>query len=85
MRLRRAECTGGRQTVATDFRITGPSKPPHNKTDVDREKTMTTTDTRPLHWAATMYADECRQGKLSRREFLTRTTALGVSPRQPTA
>ncbi len=40
---------------------------------------MTTTETRPLHWAATMYADECRQGKLSRREFLTRTTALGVS------
>ena len=40
---------------------------------------MTTTDTRPLHWAATMYADECRAGKLSRREFLTRTTALGVT------
>jgi peptide/nickel transport system substrate-binding protein len=40
---------------------------------------MTTTQTRPLHWAATMYADECREGKLSRREFLARTTALGVS------
>ncbi|PTE13870.1 diguanylate cyclase [Fuscovulum blasticum DSM 2131] len=26
-----------------------------------------------------MYADEVREGKLSRREFLTRTTALGVS------
>jgi peptide/nickel transport system substrate-binding protein len=40
---------------------------------------MTTTDTRPMHRAATMYADEYRDGKLSRREFLTRTTALGVS------
>ena len=33
----------------------------------------------PLHPAAMMYADEVRDGKLSRREFLTRTTALGVS------
>ncbi|WP_235822626.1 ABC transporter substrate-binding protein [Pseudogemmobacter blasticus] len=33
----------------------------------------------PLHPAAMMYADEVREGKLSRREFLTRTTALGVS------
>ena len=33
----------------------------------------------PLHPAATMYAQEVRDGKLSRREFLTRTTALGVS------
>ncbi|MEL6643628.1 MAG: ABC transporter substrate-binding protein [Pseudomonadota bacterium] len=32
-----------------------------------------------LHWAAEMYADEHRDGKLSRREFLTRTSALGVS------
>lgn len=31
------------------------------------------------HHAATMYAEECRSGKLSRREFLTRATALGVS------
>ena len=32
-----------------------------------------------LHPAAGMYAAEMRAGKLSRREFLTRTTALGVS------
>ena len=32
-----------------------------------------------LHPAAYMYAAEEREGKLSRREFLTRTTALGVS------
>ena len=32
-----------------------------------------------LHPAAQMYADEHRAGQLSRREFLTRTTALGVS------
>ncbi len=30
------------------------------------------------HPAVQMYADEVRAGKLSRREFLTRTTALGV-------
>ncbi len=33
----------------------------------------------PLHPAAEMYAAELAAGKLSRREFLTRTTALGVS------
>ena len=33
----------------------------------------------PLHSAATMYADEVRAGTLSRREFLVRTTALGVT------
>ena len=32
-----------------------------------------------LHSAAQMYASEYAEGKLSRREFLTRTTALGVS------
>lgn len=32
-----------------------------------------------LHPAATMYAQEVRDGKLSRREFMTRATALGVS------
>ena len=32
-----------------------------------------------LHSAAKMYAAEYGEGKLSRREFLTRTTALGVS------
>jgi peptide/nickel transport system substrate-binding protein len=31
-----------------------------------------------MHPAAMMYADEVRAGKLSRREFLSRTTALGV-------
>ncbi len=32
-----------------------------------------------LHPAATMHAEEFSAGKISRREFLTRTTALGVS------
>ncbi len=33
----------------------------------------------PIHPAALMYAEEAKAGKLSRREFLTRTTALGVT------
>jgi peptide/nickel transport system substrate-binding protein len=33
----------------------------------------------PVHPAALMHAQEVRDGKLSRREFLVRTTALGVS------
>ena len=32
-----------------------------------------------VHPAARMYADEYRAGKLSRREFLTRATALGIT------
>ena len=32
-----------------------------------------------LHPAAYMHLQEVRDGKLSRREFLTRSTALGVS------
>lgn len=32
-----------------------------------------------LHKAVRMHADECRAGKLSRREFLTRATALGAT------
>lgn len=32
-----------------------------------------------LHPAARLYARECREGKLSRREFMTRATALGVA------
>jgi peptide/nickel transport system substrate-binding protein len=32
-----------------------------------------------IHPGAMMYADECRSGRLSRREFLTRATALGVA------
>lgn len=35
--------------------------------------------TRSLHPAARMYAQEARSGQLSRREFLARTTSLGVS------
>ncbi|MFA8384136.1 MAG: ABC transporter substrate-binding protein [Pelagibaca sp.] len=34
---------------------------------------------RPLHPAARAYAEEVAAGSLSRREFMTRTTALGVS------
>ena len=33
----------------------------------------------PTHPVAEMYADEYKAGKLSRREFMTRSTALGVS------
>lgn len=33
----------------------------------------------PVHKAAKMYAEECKAGKLPRREFLARATALGVS------
>jgi len=32
-----------------------------------------------IHPAAKMYARECRTGKLSRREFMTRATALGLT------
>ena len=39
---------------------------------------MTHFDT-SLHPAALMYAEEERAGKLSRREFMTRATALGVT------
>ncbi|MFW8592954.1 ABC transporter substrate-binding protein [Cribrihabitans neustonicus] len=33
----------------------------------------------PVHWAAKMHAREVLEGKLDRREFLTRATALGVT------
>ncbi|QAX29459.1 ABC transporter substrate-binding protein [Leisingera sp. NJS204] len=33
----------------------------------------------PVHWAAKMHAEEVLDGKLDRREFLTRATALGVA------
>ena len=38
----------------------------------------TATDTH-IHPAATTYARDCAAGKLSRREFLTRATALGLA------
>ncbi len=41
--------------------------------------TIHTNMPRPVHPAALMYAREVEAGLLSRREFLTRTTALGVS------
>ncbi|HBS50095.1 MAG TPA: diguanylate cyclase [Rhodobacteraceae bacterium] len=34
---------------------------------------------KPVHWAAEMHAEEYREGKLSRREFLTRATMFGVT------
>jgi len=34
---------------------------------------------KPLHESAKMYAEECKAGKLSRREFVTRATALGAT------
>ena len=38
-----------------------------------------TQDNNFIHPAAEMYASEVKEGKLDRREFLARTTALGVS------
>ena len=39
----------------------------------------TTFKGKPIHKAALMYAEEFKEGKLSRREFLARTTSLGVA------
>ena len=41
--------------------------------------THQTINGKPVHWAAEMHAQECKDGKLSRREFLTRATSLGVT------
>ncbi len=41
--------------------------------------TTTTPHGKPVHPAARMYAEEFKAGKLSRREFMTRASALGVS------
>jgi peptide/nickel transport system substrate-binding protein len=61
--------------------IAGADMPRCNNKVVDRETTMTihTPITATVHPAALMYAEETRAGLLSRREFLTRATALGVS------
>ena len=40
---------------------------------------MTRLDAARVHPAARMHADEYRDGKIDRREFLTRATAMGVS------
>lgn len=41
--------------------------------------TQPTINGKPIHWAAKMHAQEALDGKLDRREFLTRATALGVT------
>jgi peptide/nickel transport system substrate-binding protein len=41
--------------------------------------THSTLNGKPVHWAAEMYAREYAEGKLSRREFLTRATSMGVT------
>lgn len=41
--------------------------------------TIDTINGAPAHWAANMHAQEVFDGKLDRREFLTRATALGVT------
>ncbi|WP_208348398.1 ABC transporter substrate-binding protein [Pseudaestuariivita rosea] len=41
--------------------------------------TQPTLTGKPMHPAVKMYADEAKAGKLSRREFLSRATALGVT------
>jgi len=43
-----------------------------------REKVMTQTNTK-MHPSALMYAEEVKSGQLSRREFMARTTGLGVT------
>ena len=34
---------------------------------------------KPLHKSVEMYAEECKAGELSRREFMARATALGAT------
>ena len=41
--------------------------------------TLKTTQGKPVHPAAHMYAEEFKAGKLSRREFMVRASALGVT------
>jgi len=41
--------------------------------------TNETINGKPMHPAAKMYAEECKAGKLSRREFLARSSALGLT------
>ncbi|AVO39172.1 ABC transporter substrate-binding protein [Pukyongiella litopenaei] len=41
--------------------------------------TSQTINGKPIHWAAEMHVRDYHDGKLSRREFLTRATALGVT------
>ncbi|WP_406644451.1 ABC transporter substrate-binding protein [Aliisedimentitalea scapharcae] len=41
--------------------------------------TKETINGKPIHWAAKMHAQEVMDGKLDRREFLARATALGVA------
>lgn len=41
--------------------------------------TRSAINTESTHWAAEMHVREYREGRLSRREFLTRTTSLGVA------
>src|SRR6056297_3749050 len=55
--------------------------PTRGPTDVTGENEMSDASAQreAIHPAARMYADEHRAGKLSRREFLSRSTALGVS------
>jgi peptide/nickel transport system substrate-binding protein len=55
------------------------SNRPDEQKSCHRENMMTDTITPRLHPAAGMYAAEFKAGLLSRREFLTRTTALGVA------
>jgi peptide/nickel transport system substrate-binding protein len=44
----------------------------------NRENEMTEHNNAPLHQAAEMFAEEHKAGHMSRREFMTRATALGV-------
>ncbi|MFT7596271.1 MAG: peptide/nickel transport system substrate-binding protein [Paracoccaceae bacterium] len=41
--------------------------------------TTQTINGKPIHWAAKMHAQEALDGKLDRREFMTRATMLGVT------
>ncbi len=44
--------------------------------------TCDTINGKVVHWAAEMHAEEYKSGKLSRREFLARATALVLHPRR---
>ena len=54
--------------------------PNKNKTAAIRETMMTkdTTTAKGMHPAAIMHANDLRAGKISRREFMSRATAMGV-------
>jgi hypothetical protein len=70
------EAAGGRANGTPGFGLNGHCE----QNNRHRERRSMTPTTQPLttHPVAEMYAEEYKAGKLSRREFLARSTALGV-------